>query len=122
MRLAAGRRDRLITFQRRTGAQESTYGTGVPEWIDLPEDQNPQEWAEVQDVLPSRGENLSEGMNIKRRPARVRIGYREDITSDMRIVLENGRVLSIIAGPVDLGFRDGLEMMCETVTPEGVRP
>ncbi|WP_084581783.1 head-tail adaptor protein [Sphingomonas azotifigens] len=80
-------------------------------------------WAEVQDNLPSRGEKLADGINVAARPARVRIRFRDDVASNMRIVLLRKkvpeRVMQIIAGPAVLGNRDGLEMVVEDYRPAG---
>lgn len=114
--LTAGRRNRLITFEARTGTQDATYGTRSYGWAD-----HAQEWAEVQDILPSRGENFADGLEIQRRPTRIRTLYRDDITSDMRVKVGD-RTLEIIAGPVELGNREGLEMVCEDYSSEGDAP
>lgn len=80
-------------------------------------------WAEVQDMLPSRGERLAEGINVAARPARVRIRYRDDVRSDMRMVLlwkgVPERIMQIVSGPATLGSRDGLELMVEDYRPAG---
>lgn len=108
MMLTAGRLDRRITFQARGAATDARLGTRkAGGWGD-----HVTVWAEVQDVLPSRAERLDESINIARRPARIRIRYRRDITSDMRIVYGE-RILQIVAGPVEIGRRDGLELMAE---------
>lgn len=86
-------------------------------WADV----TPSEWAEVQDVLPSRGESIADGINIAKRPARIRCNYRTDITSDMRVKFD-GRTLKIVAGPAELGRREGLEVVCEELSIEGVEP
>lgn len=119
MRPAIGKRDTLITFQERTGAQDSTYGSYTYSWANL--SSNETEWAEVQDVLPSRAEDIADGMDLRRRPCRVRTLYRSDITGDMRITFDS-RILRIVSGPIELGRRDGLEMMCEEWTSEGDNP
>lgn len=75
-------------------------------------------WAEVQDMLPSRGERLADGVNIATRPARVRMRWRADISGSMRIVMD-GRIMQIVAGPVELGRRDGIELMVEDYTSAG---
>ena len=76
---------------------------------------------EVQDMLPSRGDRLAEGVDIARKPCRVRIRYRTDVTSDMRLRIRSEEY-RIVSGPVELGLREALEMLAEQVTPEGVRP
>jgi SPP1 family predicted phage head-tail adaptor len=89
-------------------------------------------YAEVQDMLPSRGERLSEGMTMAVRPARIRVRYRDDITSDMRVLVgrtikdgngdlawETHRVLQITGGPAELGRRHWLEMVGENYSTAG---
>lgn len=119
MRVHIGKRDTLITFQRRTATQEAVYGTSAYTWANLAS--NPTEWADVQDILPSRAEDVMEAVSFSRRPCRVRTLYRSDITSDMRITFDS-RTLKIVSGPAELGRRDGLEFICEEYTTEGVDP
>lgn len=75
-------------------------------------------WASVQDVLPSRAERTQSGINTSTRPARVRMDWRDDVTPDMRFV-EGSRVMQIVAGPAEIGWRDGLEFMVEEYRPAG---
>lgn len=119
MKLPAGRLDRRITFQHRVGARDPVYGTMIYTWENLPT--HATVWAEVQDVLPSRAESLAEGIDIARRPARIRTRYRDDITGAMRVKIGE-RVLRIVAGPVEIGRREGLEMICEELSSEGEAP
>lgn len=119
MRVPAGRRTTRITFQQRTGTQHAGTGAWTYTWADLAS--NPHELAEVQDVLPSRAESVADGINIQRRPARIRTLYRDDITSDMRVKIGD-RVLEIVAGPAELGRREGLEMVCEELSTQGDEP
>jgi head-tail adaptor len=110
--IPAGRRDRLITIERPE-ADDALDGAGSGAWVEVG-----QEWAEVQDRLPSKGERTEGGFNLASRPARVRMPYREDITSDMRFVLGD-RIMQIVAGPAELGRRQGLEFMVEDYRPAG---
>lgn len=116
MRPYAGKRDTLITFETRSETQNATTGSYTYTWAT-----HAQEWAEVQDMLPSRAENVAEGINLQRRPCRIRTMFRDDINSTMRITFE-GRTVQIVAGPVELGRRDGLEMVCEEYSTEGNAP
>jgi head-tail adaptor len=75
-------------------------------------------WAQVRDLLPSRSENTDDGLPIATRRARVRLRYRDDITPDMRIV-HGTRIMNIISGPVELGRREGLELMAEDYSTAG---
>jgi head-tail adaptor len=74
--------------------------------------------AEVKDVLPSRSERLAGGITVATRPARVEIRYREGITPDMRFVM-GARIMQIIAGPAELGRREGLEFSVEDYSTAG---
>jgi head-tail adaptor len=99
-------------------ADTSLDGAGSGTWALVKE-----VWAEVQDTLPSRSERLADGINVAARPARVRIRFRDDVTSAMRIVLLRKkvpeRIMQIVSGPAVLGNRDGLEMMAEDYRPAG---
>lgn len=125
MRVPGGRRDTLITIQSRQTTKDPVYKTNVTTWADLAD--TPQEWAEVKDVLPSRAERIADGIDIQKRPTRIRMEWRADITSDMRIKIpateeSPERTLRIIAGPAELGRRAGLELVCEELTTEGEAP
>lgn len=111
-----GSRDREVVIQRRTQTQDGTYGTPVVTWVD-----HATVWAEVQDMLPSRAERIADGIDIARRPCRVRMLFRDDVTSDMRLKIGE-RYLRIIAGPAELGFRERIELMAEELTTEGTAP
>lgn len=86
------------------------YSAGAPEWVLVTEAS-----AEVQDVMPSRAERSQSGIRLASDSARVRMRYRADITSDMRIVELSGRrrTLSIVSGPAALGGMRELEFMVE---------
>ena len=75
-------------------------------------------WAQVQDVLPSRGERVADGVTLSNRPARIRMRFRSEINSDMRIVI-GSRILQIVAGPAMLGRREWLELMAEEYSSAG---
>ena len=73
-------------------------------------------WAEVQDLLPSRAENLAAGVLIAANRTRVRMRWRDDITSEMRITIfrDSAIVYQIIGGPANVGERkQKIEMLCE---------
>jgi len=111
--LAAGRfKDRLRI--ERPVKDDSFTGAGAGTWEPVATVR-----AEVLDALPSRGERLAEGLNLKTRPARVRIRKRDDITSTMRFVM-GARILQIVAGPAVIGRRrEGMEFMVEEYSPAG---
>lgn len=110
--IRAGDLNRRVTIQRKV-ADENFESSGEEAWQPIA-----TLWANVQDVLPSRGEQVSDGLSIANRPARIRIRYRSDITSDMRIIYGT-RVMQIVAGPAELGRREGLELMAEDYSTSG---
>lgn len=121
-----GQLNRRIRIERPL-ADESYDGAGSGTWQPVHET-----WANVQDAIPSRGERLADGINVATRPARVRMQYRDGITSDMRVLIgryqKDGdgvlqwvtdRVAQIITMPAELGMRDGLEFMIEDYSQAG---
>jgi head-tail adaptor len=83
--------------------------------------------AGIQDVLPSRSERVSGGINVATGSSRVRMRFRDDITSAMRFVrlknvagawIDDG-VMQIVSGPATLGDRVGLEFMVEEYSTAG---
>lgn len=111
----------------RPVADEAFDGAGSGQWGPLPVD--PVVAAEIQDMLPSRGERLANGINVATRPARVRLRARTDIRPNMRFVqvfeddegnVTDGRIMQITAGPADLG-REAIEFMVEDYSTAGNR-
>jgi SPP1 family predicted phage head-tail adaptor len=74
--------------------------------------------ANIEDVLPSRGEQMAQVVNIASRPARIRIRYRDDITANMRVIY-GARTMEIVAGPAEIGRREGLELMVVEYSTRG---
>ena len=110
--MTPGKLDRRITIERPV-PHGSFTGAGREKWEPVA-----TVWAEVQDKLPSRGEDMANGFNVASRPARVRMRYRSDITADMRIVLGD-RIMQIISAPAELGRRDGIEVAVEDYNSAG---
>jgi SPP1 family predicted phage head-tail adaptor len=113
--LRAGDLDRRVDIQRKTRAT-GVRSAGKGTWGTIA-----TVWAEVRDMLPSRAERLAEGVSIARRPARVRMRYRENVTPDMRLQMGT-RLMRIVAGPIELGRREGIEMVVEDYTAAGEDP
>jgi SPP1 family predicted phage head-tail adaptor len=124
--LRSGDLNRRIRFQRPVEA-EGFKSAGKTEWQDVA-----TVWAQVQDMLPSRGERMVAELQIALRPARVRVRYRSDITADMRIltggtviddqgnpVWRTDRIMQIVTPPIELGRREGLEMMAQDYSTSG---
>lgn len=110
----AGKKRHRITIQVSTLVDEGGgYGPTTPGWATF--NGAARIAAEIQDQLPSKSESAADGIRISARPARVRIGYRAGITSDMRILIHGAtdRVAKITAGPAEIGRRQGIEFMVE---------
>lgn len=88
--------------------------------------------AEVQDMLPSRGERLAEGITVTERPARARVRYREDINATMRVLIgknvrgddgepewRTDRIAAIVSEPAELGRRQWSEFMVQQYSAPG---
>ncbi len=111
-RSLASRLDRRIRIERPVPSS-SFDGAGAGSWALVAE-----VWAEVRDLLPSRGERLADGINVATRPARVRIRYRTDVLPSMRFVVGD-RIMQIVAGPAELGRREALEFVVEDYSTAG---
>ena len=111
--------DRRITFQAKGDDLDPDLNTPIEgDWEPIAT--SPTVWAQVQDVLPSRGESSGDGIDVSRQPARVRIRWRDDIHSGMRIVVDDGRVMQIVSGPAEIyGRRKWLELMAEEYSSAG---
>lgn len=110
--IARGRLNDLIRFERKS--RPAGLGqAGKETWAEVA-----TVWAEVQDVLPSKSERLTEGMTMAARPARITMDWRDDITSDLRIVF-GARVMQITAGPATIGLRSGIELMAQEYSTAG---
>lgn len=112
VRLPAGSLTDRICIERPV-PDTSLDGAGSGTWELVAE-----VWANVQDMLPSRGERLANGINVAARPARVRMRYRTDVDASMRLVMGD-RIMQIVSAPAELGRRDGLEVMVEDYSSAG---
>lgn len=111
-----GGHNREVVIERRTTTQDPVYGTAIETWSTLA-----TVWAEVQDMLPSRAERAGDGIDLSRRPSRVRMLFREDVDTTMRFRIGD-RVLKIISGPAELGFRERVEFIAEEISTGGQEP
>ena len=107
-----GRLNTRLRVERKV-ADDSFDGAGAEVWAPVR-----KVWAEVQDVLPSRGERQDGGFTTVTGRSRVRMDYRTDITADIRFI-GRGRTMQIVSGPAELGNRDGIEFMVEDYNPAG---
>lgn len=112
--------NRQATFERTTtvdGEFGPTAGPWVP-LVALPGSPTIGErfWVQVQDVLPSRSEAVRQGLAVARNQTRLRMRWRADIDSSMRVTVHGDTdvVYQIVAGPAEIGGRkERLEMVLE---------
>jgi head-tail adaptor len=125
--MRAGALNRMIVIEYPSEATESGYGTKMVAWLPLdvksgsPTEEQPIS-AEVQDALPSRSESVRQGLAVARNQTRIRMRWRNDLTSKMRIkVLGDTNVYyQIVGGPAEIGSRkDGIEIVCEKYSSGG---
>lgn len=112
----ASKLDTRIRIERKSVTRDAQYGTEVVTWVPFA-----CVWAEVKDILPSRAERQAESIQIRRRPARIRIRYLAGLAADMRVIIDN-RIHQIISGPAILGRREAMEIMVEELSSEGAAP
>ncbi|MES3109637.1 head-tail adaptor protein [Sphingomonas aurantiaca] len=109
-----GELEHFVRLERRI--ESADFGSaGTEEWKLVDEI-----WIGIRDSLPSRSERTEGGFTTSTRPARVRMYWREDVETGMRLV-EGSRIMQIVSGPAELGRRGGLELMVEDYNPGAVR-
>jgi head-tail adaptor len=115
--MQAGLLDRRITLERKTSTVDDDYGTEIVTWVPFASRLS----AQVQDTLPSKSETATDGLAMATRPARIRLRYLPGITSDMRLIVHGttDRLMQIVAGPAELGRREGIELMAIEYSTQG---
>ena len=120
--MRAGMLNREITIMVKSKAVDADYGTEIVTWVPLAPDAGSPSVGErfranVQDVMPSRSESVAQGLVVGRLQTRIRIRWRDDVSSDMRILLHTDgadEVFDIVAGPSEIdGKKSLIEFMCE---------
>jgi len=119
--MRAGRMDRQITIEKKETTQDAVFGTPIVTWVPLvilPGSPEIAEkfWAEIQDALPSRSEAVTQGLTLARNQTRLRMRWRDDINSTMRVTVhgDSDVVYQIVGGPADIGGRkEYIEMVLE---------
>ena len=119
--------DTQVVIEYQTLDIDPVYGTRTGSWLPLETEGAPpvavKYWAELADVMPSRGvaEIVASGIKQNTETVRMRMRWRADINSAMRVraFRASGEevVYQIVAGPVEIGSRqDRLEMMLQRYT------
>lgn len=118
----AGRLDRWVLIEKKSVGQDPTYGSETVTWVPLSTVGGQPELfpAEVLDAVPSRAEAVTLGLAVARNQTRIRIRYRDDIDSSMRVTVKGDAydtVMQIIGGPAAVGGRKELtEVVCERIS------
>lgn len=107
-----GSYDTLATIQKKVSTIDPTYGNENVEWVT-----HAQVWVEIRDFLPSRSyaEATAQNLETARHQVRIRMHYRNDISSDMRILIHRtpDTLYNIVGGPAMLGRRAAVEVVGE---------
>lgn len=102
--------DTRCRIEQKVVAKENDYGSEVVTWALLA-----VVWCNLQDELPSRSEAVKSGLVVSAQRTRVRLRYRNDVDSSMRLVIHRpgAQVYQIVSGPAILGNKEGLEIWAE---------
>lgn len=119
--------NREITVERKVVTLDTVHGTDIVTWEPLsylPGSPAVAERyrAEIQDVLPSRSESVTQGLAVAKNQSRVRMRWRDDIDSSMRVTVhaDSDVLYQIVAGPADFGGRkDRIEFVIEKYSTAG---
>lgn len=97
-------------IERKSVTHDTTYGTEIISWVPVA-----TTWCSIEDVAPSRSEAVKNGIASAAIQTIVRIRFRTDVDSSMRMTINRPTltVYQIIAGPSEIGNRQGLEFMVE---------
>lgn len=116
-----GALNRRIKIQEKSTTQETDYGTEVVTWTT-----HATVWADIKDLQlgtakSSDNEETDNNIQINAGRTRIVIRYLSTVTSEMRIMLtdRSNKILQIVSGPVEIGQRDGMEIIAVSYTTEG---
>ena len=116
-----GSLNRRITIQKKSVTLDADYGTEIVTWVT-----HATVWANVSDLTMGTSKNAESEerdslLQINSIRTRIIIRYLSTVTSDMRIKLtdRSNRILQIVSGPVEIGQRDGMEIIVASYTTAG---
>lgn len=113
-----------ITVEQKETTKDATYGTDVVTWVPLVALEGSPVIGErfpakARDMLPSRSESVRQGLETARNPTTIRIRWRDDIDSSMRVIVhrESDVTMQIVSGPAEvIGRKREIEMVCERIS------
>jgi len=114
----------LVTIERPVESIDTASGTEVTTWEPLVALAGSpviaeKFWARFRDVRPGRAERTSNELSVARNQAELRIRWRADVVSNMRVTVHRGAdvVYAIIGGPAEVGGRRReIELLIERST------
>lgn len=108
-----GRLDRFCRIERKQVAKDPVFNTEIITWVLVA-----TAHCHFDDVSATRALFVQDGIALAQNPVKVLMRYRTDIDKTMRLVVQrpNTMVYNIIAGPVEVGNKIGIEMMVEEAT------
>lgn len=104
--LGAGDLDRRVTLLTRALTRDPVYGAQEAGWVD-----GDTVWAKVEESATAGELQARDGQATHARPHRVTMRWRAGVTTDMRLRLNDGRILEIL-GTAALGRGKWLELSC----------
>lgn len=109
--------DQQIRIEYQATTTDATYGPQPGAWLELT-----TVWAKVEEILRPRPMDHGQELRMQARPVKVTMRYRDDVTSDMRLVMvdRNDRTLRITNGPAETGGRKRfIQVFAEEFSTEG---
>jgi len=105
-----GSLDTRCRIEQKSVSTDATYGTEVVTWVVLE-----TVWCQIQDELPSKTEFTANDLSMNVTRSRVRMRFRRDIDSSMRLVImrPTAVVYRIVSGVAEIGKKEGIEVMVE---------
>lgn len=104
-----GTLNRRIRIEQAT-TEDDAYGEPIKTWAVFD-----HVWAEV---LPLSAREQFQAQQVNRDiTLKIRIHYRSDLTEQMRLIFD-GEYYDI-QGITEIGFREGIELLCGLYKPEG---
>lgn len=102
--------NRRCRIERPVNTKDPVYGSTITTW-----ELKGVYWCNIQDVLPSKSEAIKNGLAVGSKQARLRLRYRKDLDSSMRVIID-GITYQFISDFAELGKQQHLEAMIEKYT------
>lgn len=118
--MRSGVLDRRITIMAPTMIEVEGYGLQPGPYAVIEKGERIP--AQRQDRLPSNSESVANGLRVSYNESRLRIRYRKDIKSDMRIIMhdEGDKIYEISGGPAEIGRREWIELTIKEYSTNGI--